>query len=268
MLLVGSSVLNLTLFPAIVAFRGQTVYLTASNLIWLVLVTALFSGTIFLHRGKVVSHRYGALLVLVCWILDQHLSLAIASDIIWCIMMMHEGNHFRENGDDVWLEFRNFPDWLVIDERQSTQTLALCGVEYLDVRTNDQFRDHDRLLWYIPKGYSSHARRPFPVQEKVWSSGVLRNLGIDSSVLPESQEEEAACGRACQHCYQTALLAFANEQLVTLSRKFPFSWLIYYTFSFEVIYLVLMLVTLVNMISELTAGVPIVPRMENTTWRK
>lgn len=63
--LVGSSVLNLTLFPAIVAFRGQTVYLTASNLIWLVLVTALFSGTIFLHRGKVVSHRYGALLVIV-----------------------------------------------------------------------------------------------------------------------------------------------------------------------------------------------------------
>lgn len=182
--------------------------------------------------------------------------------------MMHEGNHFRENGDDVWLEFRNFPDWLVIDEKTIAQTLALCGVEYLDVRANDQFRDHDRLCDIYRKGtrhtlgVRSRSRKGFDLVV------YLRNLGIDSSVLPESQEEEAAAAERVNTAIKTALLAFANEQLVTLSRKFPFFLVDMATFSFEVIYLVLMLVTLVNMISELTAGVPIVPRMENTSMKE
>lgn len=65
--LVGSSVINLTLFPSLIAWKSGVLQLSLLTVGWLMAVVLLFALTIFAHKGKVVSKAFGLLLVM-AWV--------------------------------------------------------------------------------------------------------------------------------------------------------------------------------------------------------
>jgi len=62
-LLIGSSLLNLALFPAIVGWSGSQIQVAPIELIWLLLLMVAVVTIIILHKGKVVTAKYGLILI-------------------------------------------------------------------------------------------------------------------------------------------------------------------------------------------------------------
>jgi len=60
--LVGSSIINLTLFPGLVALTGISIFLPTSDLLWLLAVSTLFVFVIHHFKGRVVNKLVGILL--------------------------------------------------------------------------------------------------------------------------------------------------------------------------------------------------------------
>lgn len=57
--LIGSSIINLTLFPGLVALTGVSLFLPSSDLLWLLAVTSLFVFVINHFKGRVVDQVAG-----------------------------------------------------------------------------------------------------------------------------------------------------------------------------------------------------------------
>lgn len=62
--LVGSSVINLTLFPSIIAWKGGYLQLPLLQVCWLLAVVGMFAFTIFYHRGRIVQRAFGVALIM------------------------------------------------------------------------------------------------------------------------------------------------------------------------------------------------------------
>ena len=62
-LLIGSSLLNLALFPAIVGWSGTQIDIAQIELVWLLVLMILVVILIMMHKGKVVTKKYGLLLI-------------------------------------------------------------------------------------------------------------------------------------------------------------------------------------------------------------
>ncbi|MBP9781446.1 hypothetical protein KBC89_02220 [Candidatus Woesebacteria bacterium] len=64
-LLIGSSLLNLALFPAIVGWSVSRITISPIELGWLLLLMVLVVLIIILHKGKVVTKKYGLFLLMI-----------------------------------------------------------------------------------------------------------------------------------------------------------------------------------------------------------
>ncbi len=65
--LVGSTLFNLTLLPALAIWQTNSLKLPVQEVIWLCLSVGVFGITILLHKGRIVSRWFGLLLLLV-WV--------------------------------------------------------------------------------------------------------------------------------------------------------------------------------------------------------
>lgn len=193
----------------------------------------------------------------------------VFSDTIAIIVIQNgETEYFREKGNDVWLRQQGFPDWIYLKTDEIAETLNHVGVEVLTLKANPNFRNHDRLYDLKPIGAKhtplvrSRTRRNYELII------YLKNLGIDSTDLPETPEEENKLVERVNVVIKQALIALANEDLLLISRKFPFWAFDIATFSFEVLSLLVIVGLLANMISEMTLGTPSFPHLEKTTLKE
>ncbi len=64
-LLIGSSLLNLALFPAIVGWSVGRITISPIELGWLLFLMVLVALIILMHKGKIVTKKYGLLLMMI-----------------------------------------------------------------------------------------------------------------------------------------------------------------------------------------------------------